>query len=187
MARLAEWKRALWRLVFVERRELSDAGAALQARGLWSGSLAEIVEAVGEIEAALPAGSLPGRRPRVRALGDLGEGADRVEPRSAASSDPARLASRQATHAAFARTLGEFDPEDVALIRVYFLSGLTAAEVTRVAGYRNPTQVYEHVRRVLKRLREGTQRNGLEASDLADLEDFDWSSALGAAPAEEVR
>jgi RNA polymerase sigma factor (sigma-70 family) len=183
IARMPDWQQRLWKLVVVEERTPSEAAEVLASEGLWRGSMADLAQALVAIEAALPRGPRLRQRPRFQALDaetDEGSGVEsgRWEPASAPSSDPSRTAACKATHAAFVTVLSVFASDERALLRMYFLSEMTAAEVARVAGYEGAPQVYEKIRGLVRRLRAGAESRGLGPSDLADLSSFDWDVGL---------
>ena len=184
VARLAPWRRELWRLAVVEGRDLSDVHRELGRRGAFDGSLAQLAEALEEVRAAAP--RPPRRRPSQRAVGGEPTGDEpELQAPGPPGDDPATRAVQRAAHEALGRNLARLDPDERFLLRLYFLEGATARDVARVLGFRDANQVYEEVKRLVRRLREGAGREGLGPEDLASLRDFDWA-ALGAVPPEEA-
>ena len=173
VSRLPEWKRELWHLVVRRGVELTEAGAELERRGLWRGTLEELAEVALEVRDTADA---PRSRPRIVASGGTDEEPALDLP--APAPEPGATVEDNVSREAFRQNFEELSPEDRFLLRTYFLERLTANDVARLTGLQNAEQVYGRVKSLVQRLRQAAERSGLGAEDLAALADFDWGAAL---------
>lgn len=172
VARLGRTERRLWELVCAGDMALTGAGRTLREEGLFEGPDSELVALHGALMASLPEGvRTPGRRARTDVV-------ETVEPASRGA-EPGAEAASTALHRAFRQVLEELGPEERQLVRLYFLEGATAEGVARITGMQRAQDVYEQVKRTLRRLRERVASGGLGPEDAAELLDFDWGGALG--------
>lgn len=184
VARRPGWQKSLFRLVYWEGRTVAEAYEILTTGGEFSGTLAEVADTLHDLHATLPASSrLP--LPRVVSLesprepGDLeGTVSMEIPDQEAAAPHERQLAAD--AHLRLARVMSELDPNERLLLRMYFIEGVGAAELVRVIGVRNRSQVYTKVHGLLDRIRKALQAEGLSISDLDRLLDFDWLGNLDA-------
>ena len=187
IARLPRWEQRLWEFTSVEDLPLTEAADGLRGEGLWDGTLEELAERFAALQRELPDHVLnrADRGVRVERAGP--ESDDRArEAADSSHPSPEREIARRRIHAAWHQLLGELDPEDRSLVRIYFLEGAAADAVARMSGWASgmtrPEQVYERAKRLVKKLRSAAETRGLGPSDLSALADFDWGRALGSSP-----
>ena len=174
ITRLAGWKQALWRGVYLAGRDLTEVRLEL------SRPSDEVADAIQEIEAALAIGARARLRARVRGgIGQVGEVQPSVpDPATGPDQEPGVQAARDRVHGAAHEILEELSPDERSLLRIYFLQEATAQEVAPLVGASGPRQVYERVRVLIARLRTSFEERGLEPSDMDHLADFDWETPL---------
>lgn len=179
IARLPKWQQSLWRLTTLENRPLSEAAESLEREGLWNGTVDALATTLSELQAKLPEHVLsPVAQSGQTGAETIAPESEVADVRSPSASSPEAQADKTDVHRTWSVLLQDLSPDERFLVRVYFLEGTTARGVAVATGMTQPQKVYDRVKVTLQKLRTAAEASGLDASDLAQLSDFDWHTAL---------
>lgn len=166
--RQPEWLQDAYRSIAEEGVPHRQVWERLREEGRYRESYGEFCAAVAELE-----GLGPAKRVGIVALDphDVDELGDRER------ADPELSSS---TRDALGSALEELPGDERALLRVYYLEGVPAAELVRVFGGKTRSQVYNRIHSTITKLRSAAEARGLGPEDTEALSTFDWRVALGA-------
>jgi RNA polymerase sigma factor (sigma-70 family) len=184
VGRLPAWEQDLYRLLYWDGWTLAEAEEVLRTRGTLPSDREKLFTATQRLHDVLsPAARMPAARELSgpgRAPKD-GDAAGPVTPEAPtpARDAPDRILARERLVGALREILSGMSRDEGLLLRMYFLEGVTGAELGMVFGADSRSQIYNRVHTLLTRLRKRVAAAGLDPTAMAELADFDWTNSLG--------